>query len=516
MSIDYSTMIYTTEQVRQGEREAAKALELSMAQLMQRAAQACLAAMQRHQLPPARVLVLCGPGNNGGDGWVLARLAQQQGYQVQVFAMPPASPLAQDAAAAWRDMGYAMMPLDALEREHFQGVDIIVDAIFGSGLSRPLDASLTRVVELVNTQKTKHQSWLLSIDIPSGLQSDTGQPQPVAIISDRTVTMVALKLGLVTGVAANYCGDIELADLAIGQHFYRNQPTLRAITSALVRANLPARPKAAHKGDFGHVLIVAGGPGMSGAAALAGMAALRCGAGKVSVACHEQARLAIAMQQPELMVHTVGDDSDNLTALLAAATAVVIGPGLGQSAWAEKLVAQVATWVGSVVWDADALTILAAQQVRRPESATWFMTPHPGEAGRMLQRSSAEVSADRLHALTQLCQNFQAHVLLKGAGTLIQAPNSAGTSAVGWVCRRGSPALATGGSGDVLSGIIGALVAQHVAAHSVLPVAAWLHAVAGEIAARHGERGTLASDIIAELRALVNPEQVLDKRVECE
>ncbi|CUA88106.1 bifunctional ADP-dependent NAD(P)H-hydrate dehydratase/NAD(P)H-hydrate epimerase [Pseudidiomarina woesei] len=502
MSADYSTMIYTTEQVRNGERAAAESLDISMAQLMQRAAQACLLAIQGQQPPPARVLILCGPGNNGGDGWVLARLAQQQGYQVQVAAAAPQSALAKHAAAAWHDLGQPSLALNKLENHHFQAQDIVVDALLGSGLSRELDGEFKRVVELVNQCAEQYSNWVLSVDVPTGLNSDTGQPQPIAVYSHTTVTMVALKLGLVTGLAANYCGAIELADLGIATTFYKQPPSLRAISSQCAEQQLSPRRKASHKGNFGHLLIVAGGPGMSGAAVLAGQAALRCGAGKVSVACHPQSQQVIAMQQPELMVHSVTDD---LQPLLAKADAVVIGPGLGQSAWAHQLVSTVAKWYGPVVWDADALNRLAELTLSKPAQSTWYFTPHPGEAARLLHTSTTEVNADRLTALTKLCQNFQAQVLLKGAGTLVQ------TSSQRWVCRRGSPALASGGSGDVLSGIVGALIAQGVATDSVLPLAAWLHAVAGELAARDGERGTLASDIIAELRALVNPWQVIDK-----
>ncbi|WP_417664181.1 NAD(P)H-hydrate dehydratase [Pseudidiomarina donghaiensis] len=502
MSADYSTMIYTTEQVRHGERAAAEALDISMAQLMQRAAQACLLAIRQQQPAPARVLVLCGPGNNGGDGWVLARLAQQQGYQVQVAAAEPQSPLAKDAAAAWHDLGQSSLALDTLEDHHFQAQDIVVDALLGSGLNRDLDGDILHAVELMNQATKRHSSWVLSVDVPTGLNSDTGQPQPTAVESHHTVTMVALKVGLVTGLAVNYCGVIELADLGIAAAFYKQQPRLRAIGSHCAEHQLSPRLKASHKGNFGHLLIIAGGPGMSGAAVLAGQAALRCGVGKVSVACHPQSQLAIAVQQPELMVHVVTDD---LQPLLAKADVVVIGPGLGQSEWAHQLVSSVAKWHGPVVWDADALNRLAELTVTKPVESIWYMTPHPGEAARLLKTSTSEVNADRLAALTKLCQNFQAQILLKGAGTLVQSGSQR------WVCRRGSPALASGGSGDVLSGIVGALIAQGVATDMVLPLAAWLHAVAGELAARDGERGTLASDIIAELRALVNPWQVIDK-----
>lgn len=500
MSIDLTSMIYTAEQVRVGEQEAAVACDVSMAQLMQRAAQACLGAIQAQQPVPASLLIVCGPGNNGGDGWVLARLAQHAGYKVQVAATAPRSDLAVLAAQAWRDQGGLVLELESLSADHFQGVDVVVDAIFGNGLSRDLTAPFIDVVELINHHED--DCWILSIDVPTGLDSDTGVARPTAVQANCTVTMIALKVGLVTGEAVDYCGDIVLADLGISQAFFRTPPTLRVIQRNLVSEHLQRRRNSSHKGNYGHVLIVGGGAGMSGAALLAGRAALRCGAGKVSIACHRDSQLAIATAQPELMVHAVADD---LTALLDVATTVVIGPGLGQTAWARTLVEQVAKWQGPVVWDADALNSLAVTPLSKPTESDWLFTPHPGEAARLLGCTTQDVAANRFQALTQICQNFQAYTLLKGAGTLVKSPRQNDA----WVCRRGSPALAVGGSGDVLSGVIGALLAQKIPLEQVLAIAAWLHAVAGENAAQRGERGTLPSDLMAELRALVNPHQLL-------
>ena len=511
MAKDFSAMIYTTEQVREGEARAAKALELSMQQLMQRAAQACLKAIQQQQPAPAQLLVLCGPGNNGGDGWVLARLAQQAGYRVRIVASAPQSELAQQAAQAWRDQGGQVTPLEQLQSQDFVTFDVVVDALLGSGLSRPLSDDFYHAVEALNFARQRQRFWLLSVDVPTGLNSDSGYPQPIAVQADLTLTMVAMKTGLVTALGPNYCGKIELADLAIGPVFYQTEPFVHAIEMNVVSECLPRRLPAAHKGDFGHLVIIGGGPGMSGAASLAGQAALRCGAGKVTVLAHPDAALAIAVSQPELMVHAITEVIEpQLGDLLARATALVIGPGLGLSQWSEALVRQAATWSGPVLWDADALNILATQQLAKPPEATWYLTPHPGEAARLLQCDSAHIQSHRFPSLTQLCQNFQAHVLLKGVGTLVQDA----ACQQRWICLRGSPALATGGSGDVLSGVAGALLAQQVPAELVLPVAAWLHAVAGERAARHGERGTLASDLMSELHALVNPLQALDTTTE--
>lgn len=490
--------VYTTAQIRAAEQQAVTQLKVSLSQLMQRAAQACLQHLQAQQPAPARVVVLCGPGNNGGDGWVLARLAQQAGYQVQVFAVTPRSDLAQLAAQAWHDSGGISHPLAAFNPTHREQSDVVVDAVFGSGLNRSVTEQFADCIAVLNTQPRR--CWVLSIDIPSGLNSDTGRPCPIAVRADWTVSFIALTLGLVTGQAAHYCGHIELAELGIASCLRSQQPVLEVIDASTVVHSLPARAKTAHKGDFGHVVVIGGGPGMSGAAILAGQAALRCGAGKVSIACHPTSQLAIAAAQPEFMVHAV---TDSVSLLLSKADVVVIGPGLGQSEWAQQLVIAVADWDGTVVWDADGLNLLAALALSKPANSEWVMTPHPGEAGRLLRTSTAAVEQDRWHALTQICQNFQAHALLKGAGTLVKLA----THPAGWVCRRGSPALATGGSGDVLSGVVAALLAQRLLIPDALVTAVWLHAVAGELASCDGERGTIASDLLLPLRQLSNPAQ---------
>ncbi len=496
MTNDFSTYIYTTAQVRAGEQAAAAQLGLSLAQLMQRAAQAILQRIQQLQPAPARLLIICGPGNNGGDGWVLARLAERAGYQVRIAAATPRSELAQAAAEAWQSLGGRFISLSALQAEHIEDVDIVVDALLGSGLKRELEGDYLAAVKLINDPQLRTGRTIISVDVPTGLSSDTGQPLPIAVHAQHTIAMVALKAGLVTGQAANFVGNLSHAELGIQTAFFQQPFYAQSITAGLVATALPSRQPASHKGTHGHVLIIGGAPGMSGAVTLAGQAALRCGAGKVSIATHESSQLAIAVAQPELMVHTVTED---IQELLQQASVVVIGPGLGTSAWAQNLLRQALAWSGPLVVDADGLNLLSKLTVTR--KAPWFLTPHPREAARLLQTTTTEINADRFGAARKISVNFQAHALLKGAGTLVAMPSAEPF----WVCRRGTPALATGGTGDVLSGVVGAMVAQGVETKLVLPVAVWLHAVAGENAAKHGERGTIASDLLTELRRLVNP-----------
>ncbi|KFZ31034.1 hypothetical protein IDSA_06010 [Pseudidiomarina salinarum] len=509
MALSRSQLIYRTGQVREGEQDAAASLDISEKQLMQRAAQACLEHIRQVQQLPARLLILCGPGNNGGDGWVLARLARDAGYEVQVAAAQASSALAQQACEVWRDQGGKVTALAEVSETILAGADLIVDALLGTGLSRDLSDDYLQLTRQLNDFSACHRAYVLSVDCPTGLNSDTGQPMPVAVKADATITMVALKAGLVTGQAATYCGVLELAELGIGEAFQRRQrPVATSLNARHVSGRLQPRAGASHKGQHGHVLIVGGYKGMSGAAIMAGQAALRCGAGKVSVLTHLQSHPIVAGAQPELMVHPLdaatADDS-GLEDLLSQADVVVLGPGLGKAEWGQSLFDQVSRWEGCLVMDADALNLLANGKQKPAAAANWLLTPHPGEAGRLLRCSAAEIEQDRYGAVRELADKFNAQVLLKGAGSLIAAP---GDSLI-QVCRQGSPALATGGSGDVLSGIIGALLAQQIPVEEVLAIAAWLHGSAGELAAKQGERGTLPTDLLYFLRRLVNPHQQL-------
>ncbi|RUO62978.1 NAD(P)H-hydrate dehydratase [Pseudidiomarina insulisalsae] len=503
MRLSMQQLVFRTKQVRERELEAAKTLGVSPAQLMQRAAQSCLAALERQHPAPARVMILCGPGNNGGDGWVLARLARRVGYQVTVVAAQAKSDLAKQAAKAWRDEQGNVEPLEELDRAHLAECDIIVDAMLGTGLSRELDSTYRKAVETLNDAKNFHKLWVLSIDCPTGLQSDTGTALPVAVEADYTVTFVALKPGLLTGQAGHYCGKLELAELGIAPAFRQlERPFATLIEQDEVARHLPPRQRNSHKGRHGHLAIVGGAPGMSGAAILAGLAALRTGAGKVSVLTHPDTQGIIAAAQPELMVQaTDAASTAELEQALAGVDAVVLGPGLGKSDWAKCLFDFLIASELPLLLDADGLNLLSAEEAWQERSAPLWLTPHPGEAARLLNSSSSEVEKDRYQAVNELGNRYQAQVLLKGAGSLIANPVARHLR----ICHRGSPALAVGGAGDVLSGIAGSLIAQGLPAEAVLPVATWLHAVAGEHAAIDGERGTLPSDLFGPLRKLVNP-----------
>ena len=491
-----SQSLYSAEQVRQGEQPAATKTGLSMQALMAAAGRAVFQQLQELADSGARVAFFCGEGNNGGDGYVAARLAAEQGYRVSVFALNANKKLTNDpsnnaamARQAWRDTNAREQPFDEFVAASF---DIIVDAVFGIGLSRALEGRLAEWVQQVNDSGLP----VIAVDTPSGLDADTGQVLGTAIVATATVTMVAKKRGLYTGQAAAHCGDIRLATLGVEEAFYQANPCQwLLLNSGDCYDWLGPRSKAAHKGDFGHVLIVGGGPGMSGAATLAMQAALRCGAGKVSVACHPQAAVLIAAAQPEGMVHEV-IGSDSLEPLLEQASVVVLGPGLGQSPWAWQLFEHtLKRHRQPLVLDADGLNLLAQQAYT---SERLVLTPHPGEAARLLQQTVNQVEQDRFAAVESLRARYGGQVLLKGAGSLIASEHG------NFVIGRGSPAQASGGMGDCLAGLVGGLLAQHLPPAQALVAATYWHAVAGEYCAQQGERGTLASDLIPPLRRLVN------------
>jgi NAD(P)H-hydrate epimerase len=275
----------------------------------------------------------------------------------------------------------------------------------------------------------------------------------------------------------------------------RCTPAARLLDESDVAAALPPRRRTAHKGDHGHVLVIGGGPGMAGAARLAGEAALRSGAGLVTLAVHPQSLASVATR-PELM-HVAANSADDLAAVLSRATVVAVGPGLGQGDWARSLF-EVALASGKpLVVDADALNLLAASPQHLDR---WILTPHPGEAARLLGATSAAVQADRLGAARELQQRYGGTVVLKGAGSIVHA-----AAGVPGLCDRGNPGMAAGGMGDVLTGVIAGIAAQCGDAACAARAGVFVHAQAGDLAARRGERGLLATDVIEQVRACVNP-----------
>ena len=457
--------------------------------LMARAGQAAWRCVLKHWPQAQRILVACGPGNNGGDGYVLARHAREAGREVHVLRVAePASPLAQRACAEYRAAGGAIA--DALGE-----ADLIVDALFGIGLSRAPDAATATLIEAVNA----HCAPVLALDVPSGIDAATGSAPGAAVQADCTLQFLARHRGLRTGVALDHCGELELATLDLpADVFERLAPAALGYRTDALAGFFPLRPRDTHKGRNGHVLCIGGEAGSGGAILLAAQAALRSGAGLVSVATRTQHVPALLARCPEAMAHAV-EEVAQLDALLARADVVAIGPGLGQGAWGRALFERVLACDKPRVFDAEALSLLAAAGAKlRPVDV---VTPHSGEAARLLGTTAAEVQRDRFAAAAALQARLGCAVVLKGAGTLVQrfqAPPAV-------ICA-GNPGMATGGMGDLLTGVVAALRGQGMAAGDAAVAGTLLHAAAGDAAAREdGERGLLPSDLLPWLRRLANP-----------
>jgi hydroxyethylthiazole kinase-like uncharacterized protein yjeF len=484
--------LYTTAQLRELDRLAIEHAGIPGYTLMTRAAEACWAVM-RAQWPAARtVTVFCGAGNNGGDGFVIARLALQANWQVQLYQLGeqvrmPAD--ARQARDAFISAGGTVQPF-AAETPIASG--IVVDALLGTGVDRPVEGVWRSAIDAINAAAVP----VLAVDIPSGLQADSGAVAGVAVHARQTVTFIGRKAGMYTGAAADYCGDISFADLGVPGEILQQVP----VAATLVRQpelGVLARPRArtSHKGHYGHVLVIGGDHGMTGAARLAGEAALRSGAGRVSIATRPEHAALIAAACPELMCQGVAS-ARQLRALLDSASVLLIGPGLGRSGWAQSLLAVVLETALPRVIDADALNCLAGQPLPFEQQV---LTPHPGEAARLLGRTVALIQADRFAAARAISAQYGGTTVLKGAGTLIQPGD-----ATPRVCAAGNPGMASAGSGDVLAGVIAALIAQGMAVDAAAAAGVCVHACAGDIAARAGERGLMARDIIAALRTVLN------------
>lgn len=495
--------LYRAEHVRALDACAINEFNIPGMTLMERAGQAAFGIIQRRWPRAQRVLVFCGGGNNGGDGYVIAALARRAGKDVTLVHVGPREALKGDARTAMQQAVAAQVRmLDALDPAVNLDLpaDLVVDALLGTGLRGTVRPDYLGPIEAVNACRAP----VLAIDIPSGLCSDTGTQLGPAVRADATVTFIGLKQGLFTGRGPALCGDIYFDDLLVPREVYARVPADSArLDASLAGELLPRRERDAHKGRFGHVLVIGGEHGYAGAALMAAEAAARCGAGLVSVATRPSHVPALIARCPEVMAHGVTQPAE-LEPLLARATVVIAGPGLGQSGWAQGLLQCALASSLPLVLDADALNLVAsgrlpAEMLRA--RAAQVLTPHPGEAARLLGIDGAAVQADRFGVARRLQEQLGGVVLLKGAGTVIDA----GAAECVAVADVGNPGMASGGMGDVLSGVIAALIAQGLPLPDAARLGAVLHgAAADRCAAQQGERGMLATDLFPLLRALVN------------
>ncbi|MDT3311032.1 NAD(P)H-hydrate dehydratase [Pseudomonas sp. rhizo66] len=464
-------------------------------ELMHRAAHATWRALVR-QWPSATALtVLAGRGNNAGDGYLVAAMAHRAGWQVRVLAVGDPRQLQGDAASAHAEAVAHGVAIQGWST-HCELRGVILDALLGTGLNGEVREPYTSAINAINASGLP----VAAVDIPSGLCADTGRALGVAVCADLTVTFIGLKLGLFTGDAADHVGALVFNDLQAAAETYRDIPVRAQRLNAANLPRLAPRAPSSHKGRFGHVLLIGGDHGFGGAILLSTETALRSGAGMVSLATRPEHVPAALSRVPEAMV--LGTSSANqLMGLLEKVSTLVVGPGLGQASWGRALLSAAANAALPQVWDADALNLLASGFVELPKDCV--ITPHPGEAARLLGISTAEVQADRPAAALALSKKYTAVVVLKGAGSLIAHPD--GRLAL---CHQGHPAMATAGLGDVLAGLTGALLAQGMAGFDAACLAVWLHANAGQQQGKFG-RGLAASDLIPAIR------QLLEEQVPC-
>ncbi|MBT8139156.1 MAG: NAD(P)H-hydrate dehydratase [Gammaproteobacteria bacterium] len=491
-----SSALYTAAQVREIDRKAI-ASGTSGIVLMRRAAEAAWQAAQQKYASLQSIVVLCGAGNNGGDGYLFARAARAAGKRVEVFAFAESKGDAATARQALLGDGVhirnAAEDLEALPH-CLAGADLVVDALLGTGLAGAPRPAYADVIEKVNQLQTP----VLALDIPSGICADSGRLLgEQAVAAQLTVTFIAYKRGLFTDAATEHVGELVFASLGVTSHSPPDAEPVLLCNQAQLLSQLPQKRANHYKNRSGHVLVVGGDYGMAGAVILAGRAALRCGSGLVTLATRPEHVSAVVAAQPELMAHGI-EKTAQLDALLARADVVVIGPGLGQSAWSRQLLERAAQSAVKAVVDADALNLVSAEPKLMPVAEA-LLTPHPGEARRLAIGLGVDTSLDRFSLAQALRDKSKKNVLLKGAGTIVAAQDQTR------LCQYGHPVLATAGSGDVLSGIVAALMAQGMSSGDSAALAACLHGHAGEYwASENGAYGMLAGDIIAAVVARMN------------
>ena len=447
----------------------------------------------RQSCPDAKsIQVFCGVGNNAGDGYIIAHLAMEAGLKASVIQLGDKS-LQGDALRAQQLYIAKKGKIEAFDAGMKSNqTDIIIDALFGTGLTRPVKGEWKQAIEIMN----QSDAYIASVDIPSGLNADTGAIMGCAVVADETTTFIARKQGLYTAKARDVVGKLLFSDLGIDKNLKNQLAKQRAVY--LLSKNIPKltkRKPSSYKGSHGHVLLIGGAPGMSGAIKMAAEAALTVGAGLVSVITHPDHAAWLNINRPELMVKGV-ESATQLTPYLQRANVIAIGPGLGSSAWGQSLFHACLATSHDKIIDADALGLLSKLSMKQDN---WVLTPHVGEAASLLGVSTSVIERDRFYAVNKIQQNFSGLCVLKGAGSLIADGDA--TS----ILELGNAGMAVAGMGDVLTGVIAGLRAQGLSLQSALRLGVSLHAKAADMAVeKKGERGLFATDLYPYLRELVN------------
>lgn len=498
--------LFSADAVREIDRYVIDQQGVDGFELMQAAAASAFRRLVRFWPEPGRILVLCGAGNNGGDGYLVAANAARHGLAVDCLAVAPTEKLTGDARKAWEkavEDGVHVSELadvtDGETSEHFASAGLIVDAMLGTGVTGAPREPFAALIRRCNLAAAP----VLGIDLPSGLNATTGTVAGEAVRAAATVTFIGLKAGLFTGQGPECAGDIAFESLDTDDWAAESgqRPLAHRVDWPGICNAIPRRPRAAHKGRFGHVLIVAGDRGFGGAGMMAAEAASRAGAGMVTLATRPEYVAPALARCPSVMVQGLIHGSE-LPPLISASDVIVCGPGIGQGAWGQQMLQQVVASGKPRVLDADALNLMASRVAQPVDNH--ILTPHPGEAARLLECGVADIENDRVGAAEKIRQLFGGVVLLKGAGTIV-----ASGSALPDIISGSNPGMATGGMGDVLSGILGSLYAQLADAHLAASAAAALHlAAANQASETRGYMGLLPTDVIDALpRVLMRSEQ---------
>ena len=509
--------VLTTSQMRDADRRTIDEIGIPSAVLMENAGRQVVSAMERHLpgLGDLRVAVVCGKGNNGGDGFVVARALEASGVETGVYLLVPASEIEGDARANLSALGaVGVSVVDVAEPDtwaaHLPEIgayDVVVDALFGTGLTRPLEGHWRTVVSDLNASGVP----IVSVDLPSGLSADTARLIGETIDATLTVTLAAPKLPLLVPPAANQAGDVVVADIGIPDAVLGavEGPRLAIITREWARDVIVPRSDDLHKGDCGRVLIVAGSTGKTGAAYLAALGALRSGAGLVTVATPRASQSVVSTLMSEYMTLGLDDTADGMVSAEAVETVLAercdvlaVGPGLGQGpgvrAFVRTLVERARV---PLVLDADGLNAFVDDAVGLSgrDGCDVIVTPHPGEMARLVGATVDHVQTHRVEVARELATTRALYVVLKGARTVVATPDGAVL-----INMTGNPGMATGGTGDVLTGVVAAWVAQLLDAEAACALGVCLHGLAGDLAAaEQGEVALIASDLADHLGSAV-------------
>jgi hydroxyethylthiazole kinase-like uncharacterized protein yjeF len=513
--------LYRAAQVQALDRIALKDFDIAGFTLMQAAGAVTFNHLLEVWPQLQHLQIFVGSGNNGGDGYIVAGLAREHGLGVEVVAVADPQQLKGDSRAAWQWAGERDVATQAFadfvaEPHALHLHTVVVDALLGTGLDRAVEGEYRAAIDYINALDCP----VLALDIPSGLSADTGAQLGAAVCADHTVTFIGMKQGLLTNRGRDFAGTILFSDLDIPAAVFSAAsapaPSAQRIDINFTSRILVPRTRSSHKGSHGHVVVLGGDYGYGGAGLMAAEAALRVGAGLVSLITRSAHRPAVLARRPEIMVLGTEDEGVQIAEQISRASVVVVGPGLGRGAWGQELMqlalsAQVAGNIPLLI-DADGLHLLADRGAMAPlKRDNWILTPHPGEAAMLLDCAVSAVQDDRFAAVRAMYERWGGCCLLKGSGSLLcmadqQNATPASRDPQLWLSTEGNAGMATAGMGDVLSGIVAGLVAQGHSLQTSLCCGVCIHGEAADLAMEaEGQRGMVATDLFPFVRQLVNP-----------